>query len=356
VCCRQQRGGGTGTWSGAPSPKNPIRSLPHRAMQSLRAIARALPAAGGASPRPRTALSHALRHMHAAAQTSLARMHFNPPFPPIFPSTCSRSARWCPAAVGQHHAAQGRHRRRVRRREAGQGGRRLVRVCARRAKAPHIFCHSRPQQSAPLTSPYFPPPRPAASTSPSSTTPAPGSGFRPASASRSSRPPSAPSTSLSTVREQSPGPPPPPIPLPPLTPPPPSHPLPPGACGGGASPADVLHKEGQWYEPKYGEGALCHFCHVIIPKTHYPLLPPKRPDELERLQAYPFPEDMTETCVAEIERRVGGQGERGRTSPWLRKRTQLVDGWPLGRARHCTSSSPRPRRNELPHELVCLHS
>ncbi len=68
-----------------------------------------------------------------------------------------------------------------------------------------------------------------------------------------------------------------------------------GACGGGASPADVLHKQGGWYEPKYGEGAMCHFCHVIIPKTHYPLLPPKRPDELERLKSYPFPEDMTET-------------------------------------------------------------
>ncbi len=76
----------------------------------------------------------------------------------------------------------------------------------------------------------------------------------------------------------------------------PSFPLA-GACGGGGTPVDVLHAEGGWYEPKYGEGAQCHFCHVIIPKSHYALLPPKRPDELERLQEYPFPEDMTDTCV-----------------------------------------------------------
>lgn len=70
-----------------------------------------------------------------------------------------------------------------------------------------------------------------------------------------------------------------------------------GACGGGGAPQDQLHKEGQWYEPKYGEGAQCYFCHVIIPKSHYAALPPKRPDELDQLQQYPFPEDMTETCV-----------------------------------------------------------
>ena len=40
-----------------------------------------------------------------------------------------------------------------------------------------------------------------------------------------------------------------------------------GACGGGGSPRDVYHKEGSWYEPKYGEGAQCYFCHVIIPKS-----------------------------------------------------------------------------------------
>lgn len=66
-------------------------------------------------------------------------------------------------------------------------------------------------------------------------------------------------------------------------------------CGGGGSPQDVLHKEGAWLEPKYGEGASCHYCHVIIPKSHYHLLPAKRPDEAEQLASYPFPEDMTDT-------------------------------------------------------------
>ena len=76
-------------------------------------------------------------------------------------------------------------------------------------------------------------------------------------------------------------------------------------CGGGGSPNDELHAEGQWYEPKYGEGASCFFCHVIVPKSHYHLLPPKRPDEVEQLEAYPFPEDMTDTYVA------GGGGGAG---------------------------------------------
>jgi hypothetical protein len=73
--------------------------------------------------------------------------------------------------------------------------------------------------------------------------------------------------------------------------------LPPNAagCGGGGSAVDFLHKEGNWYEPKYGEGASCFYCHVIIPKSHYAMLPPKRPDEVEHLNAYPFQEDMTDT-------------------------------------------------------------
>ena len=75
-------------------------------------------------------------------------------------------------------------------------------------------------------------------------------------------------------------------------PPPRSHA---GHSGGGGSPQDKLHKEGGWYEPKYGEGAQCHYCHVIIPKSHYAALPPKRPDEEEQLRTYPFPEDMTHT-------------------------------------------------------------
>lgn len=68
-----------------------------------------------------------------------------------------------------------------------------------------------------------------------------------------------------------------------------------GACGGGGSETDELHKEGQWYEPKYGEGAQCYHCHVIIPKSHYASLQPKKQDELDMLQQYPFPEDMTDT-------------------------------------------------------------
>jgi ferredoxin len=68
-----------------------------------------------------------------------------------------------------------------------------------------------------------------------------------------------------------------------------------GACGGGGSPVDVLHKEGQWFEPKYGEGASCYYCHVIIPKSHYDLLPAKRPDETDQLLQYPFKEDLAET-------------------------------------------------------------
>ena len=66
-------------------------------------------------------------------------------------------------------------------------------------------------------------------------------------------------------------------------------------CGGGGSAQDELHTEGNWFEPKYGEGANCYFCHVIVPKSHYHLLPPKRPDEAEQLANYPFAEDMTDT-------------------------------------------------------------
>ena len=68
-----------------------------------------------------------------------------------------------------------------------------------------------------------------------------------------------------------------------------------GACGGGGSPALKLHEEGQWYEPKYGEGAHCSHCHVVIPKTHFAALPPKQADEAAFLDEYPFPEDLTDT-------------------------------------------------------------
>lgn len=82
---------------------------------------------------------------------------------------------------------------------------------------------------------------------------------------------------------------------PPALSPQPSPPLRAAGCGGGGSPQDELHREGNWFEPKYGEGASCYFCHVIVPKSHYDLLPPKRPDEVEQLAQYPFPEDMTDT-------------------------------------------------------------
>ncbi len=68
-----------------------------------------------------------------------------------------------------------------------------------------------------------------------------------------------------------------------------------GACGGGGSPAAALHKEGEWLEPKYGEGAQCYFCHVVIPTSHYSALPPKREDEIKYLSQYPFPEDVAST-------------------------------------------------------------
>ena len=58
------------------------------------------------------------------------------------------------------------------------------------------------------------------------------------------------------------------------------------------------------YEPKYGEGAFCSNCHVIIPRSHASLIPSKRADEEARLQEYPFPEDMTDTsqlaCQVEV--------------------------------------------------------
>ena len=139
---------------------------------------------------------------------------------------------------------------------------------------------------------------------------------------------------VAVVSRPAPPPHPPPTPTPPL-PPPPLHPSTPpltsacpatrtpssvakryqyshvdGACGGGGSPRDLLHKDGGWYEPKYGEGAQCHFCHVIIPKSHYAALPPKRPDELSQLRKYPFPEDMTDTsrlaCQVRLTKEMDG--------------------------------------------------
>lgn len=68
-----------------------------------------------------------------------------------------------------------------------------------------------------------------------------------------------------------------------------------GACNGGAGPKEVFHEKGSWFEPKYGEGPVCNFCHVILPKSHYDAVPPKFADELNQLQQYPFPEDVSET-------------------------------------------------------------
>ena len=68
-----------------------------------------------------------------------------------------------------------------------------------------------------------------------------------------------------------------------------------GACGGGGSPGEKLHKEGNWVEPKYGEGPACYYCHVVVSKSHASTLPKKMSDEEEMLRQYPFPEDMSET-------------------------------------------------------------
>ena len=68
-----------------------------------------------------------------------------------------------------------------------------------------------------------------------------------------------------------------------------------GACGGGGSPVEKVHKEGTWVEPKYGEGPQCYYCHVVVAKTHAHVLPPKMSDEADMLRQYPFPEDMSET-------------------------------------------------------------
>ena len=68
-----------------------------------------------------------------------------------------------------------------------------------------------------------------------------------------------------------------------------------GACGGGGAASEKLHKEGSWAEPKYGEGASCYFCHVVVAKAHAHALPPMRSDEEDQLKQYPFKEDMSDT-------------------------------------------------------------
>ena len=68
-----------------------------------------------------------------------------------------------------------------------------------------------------------------------------------------------------------------------------------GACGGGGAPSEKLHKEGNWVEPKYGEGASCYHCHVVVSRSHAHALPPMRNDEEEQLKHYPFREDISDT-------------------------------------------------------------
>jgi len=107
-----------------------------------------------------------------------------------------------------------------------------------------------------------------------------------------------------------------------------------GACQGGGSPVDVLHAKGNWLEPKYGEGAFCHFCHVIIPKSHYSMLPAKRPDETEQLGAYPFKEDLAETCVRSRRARSGGAAAAAaRSTPRARHNSPSLASPPLARVR-----------------------
>ena len=89
-----------------------------------------------------------------------------------------------------------------------------------------------------------------------------------------------------------------------------------GACGGGGAPSEKLHKQGEWVEPKYGEGASCYFCHVVVAKAFAHLLPPVRADEEEQLRQYPFKEDMTDTsrlaCQISLTKAcVGGAAREG---------------------------------------------
>lgn len=93
-----------------------------------------------------------------------------------------------------------------------------------------------------------------------------------------------------------------------------------GACGGGGAPSEKLHKQGEWVEPKYGEGASCYFCHVVVAKAFAHLLPPVRADEEEQLRQYPFKEDTSDTsrlaCQISLTKAcVGGGAEGGGRAP-----------------------------------------
>lgn len=81
------------------------------------------------------------------------------------------------------------------------------------------------------------------------------------------------------------------------------------ACRGPSMPFRY-HKEGDWFEPTYGEGPYCAGCHVIIPKAAEKFCPPMQDVESGRLEEYPFKEDMTETsrlgCCVPVTKQMDG--------------------------------------------------
>ena len=113
-----------------------------------------------------------------------------------------------------------------------------------------------------------------------------------------------------------------------------------GACRGGGSPVEKLHKEGEWVEPKFGQGASCYFCHVVVGKEHAAALPRMAWDEKEELDKYPLREDITETCV-----RVARVFSRAWAALVFGRHPRLPATPRRGRAR--PRASPRPARAPL---------
>ena len=81
-------------------------------------------------------------------------------------------------------------------------------------------------------------------------------------------------------------------------------------CQGGGSEVEKDHPEGSWVEPKYGQGASCYHCHVVVGREHAHTLPRMKWDEQEELDKYPLREDITDMCVGVGAGRWGGDGER----------------------------------------------
>lgn len=78
-----------------------------------------------------------------------------------------------------------------------------------------------------------------------------------------------------------------------------------------ALPQTVKHTTaGGWVEPKFGEGAYCSHCMVIVPQDRVKAMPPVLPDEAERLAEYPFKDEMTTTsrlaCRVKITKEMDG--------------------------------------------------